>query len=262
MSDSNSTLSVSVDWTNPGQFFACCGLLEVAHRVWCPGPAEGWFADGQFFLARSDGEPANVADLVNAALGCDAQAIPIDDPKTDPVQLGDPMHIRLDWWRRSDGSTNLFKTWAANATSLQMFTKWRGPLRSCLGSINGQAKNLLMLSHQVQGSYGFDSDLGWDALRAGFSFNEHNKLKNLPTRPAVELFGAIGLQRFFPELDEQKRSVWYSAWRVPLTAPVARAAVLGLLPGVTLCRLRTHFVSRGSFKGLNTANIVEGDSYE
>ncbi|MGA4645052.1 hypothetical protein [Limisphaera sp. 4302-co] len=262
MNDSNSTLRVSVDLTNPGQFFACCGLLEVAHRVWQPGPVEGWFADEQFLLARCDGEPAKIDDLIDAALGCKAQTIQIDDPKIDPIELGDPIHIRLDWWRRRDGSTNLFKTWAANATSQQMFTKWREPLRRCLGSINGQAKNLLSLSYPVQGSYGFDSDLGWDALRVGFSFNEHSRLKKLPTRPAVELFGAIGLQRFFPELAEEKRSVCYSAWRVPLTAPVARAAVLGLVPGVTLCRLRTHFVSRGSFKGLDTAIIVEGGSYE
>ncbi|GBD31888.1 hypothetical protein HRbin33_00849 [bacterium HR33] len=262
MTDSNSRLSVCVDFTNPGQFFACCGLLEVAHRVWCPGPAEGWFVDGEFLLARNDGRPAEMAELIKAALECNAEPITIDNPKTDPIDLGAPIGMRLDWWCGRDGSTNLFKTWAANATSLQMFTKWREPLRRCLGSINGQAKNLLRLSYPVQGSYGFDSDLGWDALRVGFSFNEHSRLKKLPTRPAVELFGAIGLQRFFPKLDEEKQCVWYTAWRVPLTAPVARAAVVGLVPGVTLFRLRTHFVSRGSFKGLDTAIIVEGGSYE
>ena len=35
-------IRVNVDPTNPGQFFACCGLLELADRLW-PG-AEGWFA--------------------------------------------------------------------------------------------------------------------------------------------------------------------------------------------------------------------------
>jgi len=35
------SFSVSVDVTNSGQFFACCGILELAHRLW-PG-AEGWF---------------------------------------------------------------------------------------------------------------------------------------------------------------------------------------------------------------------------
>ena len=34
-------IRITVDPTNPGQFFACCGLLELADRLW-PG-AEGWF---------------------------------------------------------------------------------------------------------------------------------------------------------------------------------------------------------------------------
>jgi CRISPR-associated protein Csb3 len=34
-------ITIPVDLTNPGQFFACCGLLELADRLW-PG-AEGWF---------------------------------------------------------------------------------------------------------------------------------------------------------------------------------------------------------------------------
>src|SRR5581483_8989587 len=176
----------------------------------------------------NDGMPAGMTELVDAALACDAKTTPVDDPKTDPIELGDPIGIRLDWWRRSDGSTNLFKTWAANATSLQMFTKWREPLRRCRGSINGQDEEMLRLSHPVQGSYGFDSELSWDALRVGFSYNEHSGLKKLPTRPAVELFGAIGLQRFFPKFDERAQLVSYSAWREPLTAPVARAASIGL----------------------------------
>ena len=39
-------IRVNVDPTNPGQFFACCGLLELADRLW-PG-AEGWFEKGEF----------------------------------------------------------------------------------------------------------------------------------------------------------------------------------------------------------------------
>ncbi len=41
MTDSVSTISIPVDLANPGQFFACCGLFELADRVW-PN-AEGWF---------------------------------------------------------------------------------------------------------------------------------------------------------------------------------------------------------------------------
>ena len=45
------SIRVKVDVTNPGQFFACCGLLELADRLW-PG-AEGWFEEGHFaFLVK------------------------------------------------------------------------------------------------------------------------------------------------------------------------------------------------------------------
>jgi len=256
------TVRVKVNVTNPGQLFACCGILEVAHRVWQPGPVKAWFADDRFFLARSDGKLADLAALVHAAVHCEAKAVPIDDPKTDPIEIGDPIKLRLDWWQRSDGSKNPFKTWAANATSLQMFRKWQEALKRCADSIKRDPENILSFSERVQGSYGFDSDLCWNSLRIGFSFNEHNALKRLPAHPAVELFGAIGLQRFFPYLDEQQQALSYSVWRVPLTAPVARAAELGLLPGVSLHRFTTRFQDRGNFKGLDTARTVKGGFYE
>ena len=41
MSKPEPSIRVNVDVTNPGQFFACRGLLELADRLW-PG-AEGWF---------------------------------------------------------------------------------------------------------------------------------------------------------------------------------------------------------------------------
>ena len=43
------SITVAVDPTNPGQFFACCGLLELADRRW-PG-AEGWFEGEEFKIS-------------------------------------------------------------------------------------------------------------------------------------------------------------------------------------------------------------------
>jgi CRISPR-associated protein Csb3 len=53
-------IRVAVDPTNPGQFFACCGLLELADRLW--PDAEGWFADGWFSI-QSGHEDATLANL-------------------------------------------------------------------------------------------------------------------------------------------------------------------------------------------------------
>lgn len=254
------TIRIPVDVTNPGQFFACCGLLELAHRHW--PAAEGWFENGRFNLARLDQKTAELSELLRLLLECTVETSPGTDPKTAPIWLGAPLCVSLHWWLRSDGSPNLLKTWAANATSLQMFCKWRQPLEHSLDSIKHSPEELFTSNARIQGSYGFDSDLGWDALTVGFSFNEHARLKALPTHPSVEMLGALGLQRFFPSLDERAQFVQYATWDLPLAASVASAASRGYLPSATRDRLRTRFVYRGTFKGLGSATIIQGDAGE
>jgi CRISPR-associated protein Csb3 len=64
VSDSVRTVCVRVDMANPGHFFACCGLLEIAHRIW-PG-SEGWFAEESgFLLTAATHEPGpNAAEIL------------------------------------------------------------------------------------------------------------------------------------------------------------------------------------------------------
>ena len=50
-------IKINVDPTNPGQFFACCGLLELADRLW--DGAEGAFsASGAEFSVRRKESPS------------------------------------------------------------------------------------------------------------------------------------------------------------------------------------------------------------
>lgn len=44
--DVGSGFSIQVDARNPGQYFACCGLLELADAV--SGCAMGWFNEESF----------------------------------------------------------------------------------------------------------------------------------------------------------------------------------------------------------------------
>jgi len=285
MTNPEPTIHVNVDVTNPGQFFACCGLLELADRLW-PG-AEGWFEEGSFCLASDKGREFVVSGVLEPLLDCSAateqeladaaqlsdepSASDEDDesgtkdkaiPKTDPVLLGAPINLCLNWWLGLHGVETLFKTWAANATSQQMLRKWRQPLKSRLAEIDREPEQLFSISSRIQGSYGFDSLLGWDRFDIGFSLNEHNALKKLPTRPAVELLGAVGLQTFFPDCDRRTQRVRYATWQVPLLPSVARAAVLGAVPSVLLSRFQTHFVYRGTFKGLDFATPLQGDYHD
>ncbi len=254
-------IAVQVDVTNPGQFFACCGLLELADRL-CSG-AEGWFEDDRFCVVIHSTEPHATDRIYEAlvTLETTTESRPSVGQKEQPVLLGPPVNILLDWWLQENGQSNLFKTWAANANSRQMFRKWQKPLSKAGKNLQGNPIDMNQLFHwtdRIQGSYGFDSDLGWDALAVGFSLNEHGQYKKLPTRPAVELLGAIGLQRFFPELNTKERTVMYATWRVPLAAAIARIASVEKLPVSTKEKLQTRFVFRGSFKGLDTARQVRG----
>jgi CRISPR-associated protein Csx14 len=262
MSTPEPSFSVNVDVTNPGQFFACCGLLELAHRLWAG--AEGWFSNGRFLLLSHNGPDVPPVDLLKPLLDCDVELVSegTPDSKNAPLELGPPISTRLDWWLNDDGRPNLFKTWAANATSKQMFCKWRDPLKQSMRTLTDDPGAMLQVNTRLQGSYGFDSELGWDALTVGFSLNEHAGLKELPTRPVVELVGAIGLQRFFPILNRKQREVSYSTWGAPLLAPVARVAAIGQIQITGRRRLRTRFVSRGSLKGLDTATVIQGGADE
>ncbi len=49
MSALSANIVIPMDLGNPGQFFACCGLLELADRLW-PG-TEGRFDYGSFIMA-------------------------------------------------------------------------------------------------------------------------------------------------------------------------------------------------------------------
>src|SRR4051794_2210668 len=75
-------IAVAVDLANPGQYFACCGLLELAHRMW-PG-AEGWF-QGDVFKVRGGG---GAAELVQALRACEIANTMTEDEKRRREELG------------------------------------------------------------------------------------------------------------------------------------------------------------------------------
>ena len=257
MTTPSPSVTVRVDVTNPGQFFACCGLLEVAHRLW-PG-AEGWFAPSCFHLSFRTAVPSDWVDpLISALSGPARLATAGGDPQTAPIQLGAPLNLVLDWWLDLDRSPTRFKTWAANATSLQMYHKWLRPLNQVANEIKNDPPGLLEVCSRIQGSYGFDCSLGWNALDMGFSLNKHPKLKLMPLRPAVEILGAIGLQRFLPKYDRARDEIEYHTWRTPLPPVVAGPVATGVVDDSSSVGFRGGFVKRGSFKGLSRARHIGG----
>jgi CRISPR-associated protein Csx14 len=232
----NPDIVVDVDLGNPGQFFACCGLLELAGRLW-PG-SEGWFAGerrrGTFQIATAGSPNDTLAEIVGlltedmplATLAADHARYA---PDRQPVVLRDPVALRLDWWLDSyrGGDKSELKVWAGQQTPLRnlqnLQTAWREMMAA--DRSNAVKRNILSMKWPMTGRFGFDPSAAPTAIDVGFSTDE----QGIPVRtsPATEMLAAIGLQRCRPVRDDKSRGRWfvYRAWADPLDVSVAPAAV-------------------------------------
>ena len=95
------------------------------------------------------------------------------------------------------------------------------------------------------GSFNFDPRGAWNAIDAGYSLNEHKHA--ILASPVVEFLATWGLQNARPtELD--RRQVRYAAWGVFLTPMLARAALAGAVPAISMRRFRFALGSSGKNK--------------
>jgi len=122
-------ISINVDIRNPGQFFACCGLLEISSRIW--PDSEGWFEiTGRrttYCIATSSEHDDPLGEIVRRIREPDT-VILTDDADDYPPGLRPllliPFDLRLDWWIK-DGSVNKkspLKMWAGQQTPLRIMT--------------------------------------------------------------------------------------------------------------------------------------------
>jgi len=221
------SFSVNVDVTNPGQFFACCGLLELAHRLW-PG-VEGWFENDQLNIAtphRTNDSFAQLCRQLNAT-----SLVPDDgeaDHKTCPLRLGTPFDLRLDWWLDETGGDRL-KTWAGQQSISRIAPAMKQAI--CWDDAGGDVFQIGMVvtdpadSKKCVEPFYFDARRYAHPLDTGFSLDVQGA--DTLAHPAVELLCLIGLQRYRPSTGPDKWTFEYRVWSMPLSAPIAAAAVCG-----------------------------------
>ncbi len=209
--------------TNPGQFFACCGLLELATRL-DPGAA-GWFIEPAFHL-RSGG-----ADVLPALATCtiaphaDAAADGESAPSSPPVQLGQPFDARLDWWLDDAAVLAGFKTWSGGQTVMGFIDGMREQMRVNPAAPASLLRNTFPISKPKP--FYFDSRLSrLTALDMGFSTEKFTASFS----PAAKLLTLVGLQRFRPATVVHRERYGYQTWADPLPVTVAAAAAHGLVP--------------------------------
>jgi CRISPR-associated protein Csb3 len=254
----SNTISINVETTNPGQFFACCGMFEIAHRLW-PG-AEAWF-DQTRFCIQCDGtldelfqvfvdcditntmtmaEQARFAELSEMSGRQRQSSHGAEDEhkalsklvREAPIVLRGKFQLIIDWFLDDFAGGSRFKTWAGQQSVLAIATAMKDALsndcwrdESCLN----------YSSHACGLPFNFDSDLGGQggAIDIGFSFDPlaASKLTKIDSiaRPALELFAFVGLQRFRPLEIKGENLFRYAAWNQPLPIQIALPTACSLM---------------------------------
>jgi hypothetical protein len=265
----SAAISVDIDLFNPGQFFACCGLLEFADRLW--DGAEAWFESGYFFLRPVDTTHLagkTLRNLIDAIALAPLQATDAEDEMSSPIEVLGVFKLRLDWWNEESARKGL-KPWAGSMRSVRIAIA----MQSVMRWEETQDRNLLNYAtivydpgdpkEKVEPFY-FDARRGSNALPLDVGFSpDPLKVKSL-AYPAVEFLCLAGLQRFRPRSTRNPRVFEYFAWSAPLATCVAPLAVCGVhtLPGDRGFRFANSFrTDQRKHKGFSAATpFVRGNN--
>jgi CRISPR-associated protein Csb3 len=261
MKNPEPSIRVNVDPTNPGQFFACCGLLELADQLW--EGAEGRFEGRDFLLAaiRPTGDTCSER-LMSSLLGCrlsntmsqrqlarleelsamkakereKASALEGEKKVLErlrrelPIVLQEPFRLQIDWFLDDYSGGSRFKTWAGQQSVLDIASAMQ---KALIDGRWGQLPSrcwLAEITHADDLPFNFDSDLGGQASAIDLGFSMDPLKMNSPTRPFIEFLAFIGLQRFRPLEQHGENRFTYVLWTELLPPSVASAACCGFVP--------------------------------
>ena len=253
--------SIPVDLLNPGQVFACLGVLEAAD-ILLGGASAGfqWQTQGEstFSISASGGEPPvervirflEDAEVITKAPASSANvdrwktswgAVPETDDAGDPFPFPDPSspatlpvvlrddagnEIALDYWGDATRRDNV-KFWAG-AAGLPGAAILRNALSIVRGQMRQHTNNPFALSGAQTNSFRFDWRRDYIPVQDGFSPNKHGSIQMVGF-PLVEVLAAIGLTHARPN-RKSKLEYRYGVLGHgpgPLLDPLFHRAVLG-----------------------------------
>jgi CRISPR-associated protein Csb3 len=258
MNSPEATITIALDPANPGQFFACCGVMELADRLW--RGAHGWFCEDAttFHVAPLASVPDATASRFIAALaGCEvtntmkpqqvarfrqlcqmtgkerAKTPGLDDEKDrleklwreEPIVLHAPFDLRIDWFLDDRAGGSRYKTWAGRQCVIDIALAMMRPIAG--GGWNEvPPRNWLNPLGGDGLPFNFDSNLGRSSsIDVGFSLDPLSLSPK--TRPFIEIGAFVGLQRFRPASDGRENRHVYTAWTTPLLPAAAAGAAAG-----------------------------------
>lgn len=228
------SIEIFVDVTNPGQYFAACGLFELTARL--DRAAEARFGEGTFEIAAEVSLSTVVMTFVSAGFSVaddDSTSDDDEDEASDSaaaLKVGAPFGVVLDWWKTDHGKD--LKLWAGTmngpriAQAMLAALSAPGVVDSALLDHAAVVVDPSNPSQKVEPFY-FDARRAGNASSrdVGFAPNDLNNFKTLAF-PAVEALCIVGLQRFRP-VRVERRVFDYTPWTDPAPLVVAAALCAG-----------------------------------
>jgi CRISPR-associated protein Csb3 len=246
-------IRLHVDLANPGQYFGCCGVFELAQRLWPAVTAQ--FEATRFVISEGD-----LNELVDRTACAPLEVLEPSNQTSSPLRLAAPFDLRLDWWQSERG----LKTWAGRMSVDRIATSLQRDLLATL------SKGFFDDGHVVVGPDGkkvepfyFDGRRGAAALPLDVGFSTDALSLETVTFGATEFFTLIGLQRFRP-LAYKPRVYRYRAWQAPLPVTLAALATANVLADAgPLFQFESAFrTDQRKHKAFSPAIPVHGGRYE
>lgn len=224
------TATLAVNPANPGHYFACCGLFELAARPRLFPDAVAWFEQTEtgfrFHLANTP----PLTELIEKITAAEITTVDPNDATASPITIGSPFELRVDWWKTSVATTSALKVWAGTMEAPRI-------ARAMQKAIRPEDEERILYNLRIAYAPGdptkkvepfyFDANRGpnSDARDVGFSTNDLG-LETLAA-PAAEFLTFVGLQRAIPE-PSGDRLFDYHLWQTPIPIALLAAAINGL----------------------------------
>ena len=238
--------TIKVDVRNPGQFFACCGILYCADRMF--ENAECCFNGDEFTIrAECDVNPINaVIKRLNQTPTSDAVR-PDTDSSDSPLYV-DSIPIRFDFYNHIDNRHKI-KLFAGREEFATIISRWLDHLQEYDVTDTTNLQDFARFDVPS----GLDTSTSWNALDVGFSLNEQDMERR--SYPLTEFFAHVGIQTY--AWTASKAAYTYRTWPVFLPITVARAVSAGILQLQNTRRFRFYAKKTGQKQIFKTAREID-----
>jgi CRISPR-associated protein Csb3 len=291
---------------NPVEYLACCGVFEILARFdgdatswWETEPQPNFWIESEVDEAsllsclkeafsdwgqwRSrEGESHNDKFLTPTDVRENGEETEGDEEEAvEGISLGPQfsmndrvIKLNVDWWyetltpEKQIKRKSAWKMYAGQQTAEKITRAMTDAAALLLkASTVNSLTELIKVSADMTGRFGFDPRSSRNALDAGYSANDL-KLP-IATRPFAELLTTIAAQHFFPHRNQQSGGItssrgWiandvfrYALWTPPLPITLARMAAIGVAVNKDdLIMLQAKRASRDKYSNFRMATMV------